>query len=125
MGAKRLFAALILVIPLVIFSWIVGATGFAGATISAQAPRYIEVKASELAKLEQEQLTRALADATEKANRMNDLWKNAKATYDRLLYVLLGVVTVLCIMLSFFLWRMPPNNTVERDARNSGARPSL
>lgn len=125
MIARRLFAILIMALPIVAFAWIVGTTGFADATVGVETPRYPDIKASEFVKLDREQLAKALADATEKTNRMSNLWKDAKASYDRLLYVLLGIVTVVCIALSFFLWRAPPNNTVERDARNNSVRPSL
>lgn len=121
MNARRLLAVLILALPLGVFGWIIGTTGMAAATVGVEAPRYPDLKASELLKLDREQTAKALASAMEKANRMNALWQDARASYDQLLYVLLGIITVLCIALAYLLWRMPP--TFERDARQSGTRP--
>ena len=124
MFARRLLAVFILVLPVLAFAWIAGTGLFAEATVGVEAPRYPDLKASELVSLDREQLAKALASSMEKANQMNVLWQNAKGAYDRLVYLLLGVIAALSVALAYLLWRMPSNNTVERDARNPGARPS-
>jgi hypothetical protein len=111
MRLRRLLAVLVLALPVVAFAWTVGASGFAEATVGAQAPRYLDLKESELMKLDREQLAKLLASTMEKANQMNGLWRSAKARYDQLLYVLLGIVAVLSIALSYLLWRKPPTGT--------------
>jgi hypothetical protein len=113
MNARRLLAIMILTLPLVALALIVGTTGFAAATVGVESPKYLDIKATELANLDRESLAKALASAMEKGNQMNGLWQNAMANYDRLLYLLLGAITALCISLAYLLWRRP---TIPPDA---------
>jgi hypothetical protein len=119
MGIRRLFAILILAIPIVAFAWIVRSSAFADAKVGVDAPRYISTTAPELAKLDREVLAKALATAMQKSNEMNVQWQSAKAEYDQLRYVLLGVVAMLSIALAYPTWRMPFSRIVEGGMQKS------
>ena len=122
MSPRRVLAILVLAIPLAVFGLVVGASGFADATVGVEAPKYTDLKSAELAKqLDRDQLAKALASATDKAGQMNARWQRAKANYDRLLYVLLSVVAALSAVLAYVLWRMPPSGTPHADARTSAS----
>ena len=125
MSARRQLAILVLIIPALAVAWIVGATGALEAFVAYEAPKYPKLSAAELATLHKDQLATVTANVMEKASSMNDVWQRTAVGYERMLYILLAVIVVLCLALAYLLWRVPSNPTVESDAGKGGPRASL